>query len=149
MAASRTHRALDLAAAAIDHLLSASPRPEPADRPVWRPYDPANPLLYPDPALNGIRDLWPDMPAPGTLPRGALLGIVHVTDITHIDSDRQLRENPWAQGPWCWRLRDPAPLAAPLAYIGHQGLRAVDEVTVEQLRVAYRRAHPTTPHTEE
>jgi len=32
------------------------------------------------------------------------------------------RNDPWAEGPWCWLLADPRPLAVPVPYRGRQGL---------------------------
>lgn len=59
-----------------------------------------------------------DVPLPGELPRGKILGIVRLVDCVKYGPD--LHGDPWASGPVCWKLADVRPLAEPIAQRGYQ-----------------------------
>jgi hypothetical protein len=50
---------------------------------------------------------------------GAILGRVELVDCFPY---KEVRGQQFAQGPWCWVLRDPRPLKKPIAWRGQQGL---------------------------
>src|SRR5262249_55417155 len=49
----------------------------------------------------------------------AIIGVVEVVDCVRLAA---VRDNPWADGPWCWLLANPRPLAAPVFCRGFQKL---------------------------
>lgn len=51
-------------------------------------------------------------------PRGCLLGIVNLIDCKHID---EVRGEPWAYGPWCWRVELVMKFDTPIPFKGKQG----------------------------
>jgi len=67
---------------------------------------------------------------------GAIVGVVDVTEcfglITHLDALRGPRPDDlrWADGPWCWRLANPRPLAKPVPCKGRLGLWTPDAETM-------------------
>jgi hypothetical protein len=62
---------------------------------------------------------------------GAIVGVVQLVNCLPV---RQVDPgNVWAEGPWCWLLADPRPLAQPVPYRGQMGLFDVpDELLVAQ-----------------
>jgi hypothetical protein len=56
---------------------------------------------------------------PTELATGVILGTV---DLVSICSPRELAGDPWAFGPWCWRLENPQPFAEPIPWRGQLGL---------------------------
>lgn len=57
---------------------------------------------------------------PGNLTYGAAIGIVSLADISPVaDCDR---DDPFAEGPWCWILRRPRRLSPPVPVRGQMGL---------------------------
>jgi hypothetical protein len=78
---------------------------------------------------------WPDVLPPGldagrldlppfrSLPLGAVLGAVDLfACLPHEDLAAEWAADPFARGPFCWLLRDPRPLAAPVVCRGGLGL---------------------------
>lgn len=59
---------------------------------------------------------------PAQLAKGVILGVCDLVDVVRYDRCRELHSDPWADGPWCWRLENFQPLDEPLAYRGAQGL---------------------------
>lgn len=60
---------------------------------------------------------------PDDLPRGAVIGTVEVVAcVRHEDSPAELRDDPYATGPWLWVLADPRPFPEPVSYRGMLGL---------------------------
>ena len=55
--------------------------------------------------LDDARDLFPDLPL--TLDFGAILGVVDLVDCVPFD---RVRDDPFAEGPWCWITTNPRPL---------------------------------------
>ncbi|MBN1942720.1 MAG: ASCH domain-containing protein [Phycisphaerae bacterium] len=68
---------------------------------------------YADPRLAAI------LPEPSTLFFSAVIGVVDLSGIEPID--RVLGE-PFAEGPWCWRLANPRPLSPPVPMKGRRRL---------------------------
>jgi hypothetical protein len=58
---------------------------------------------------------------------GALLGVVEVLDCVRYEDLGGRRNDPWAEGPWCWLLGNPRPLALPVPYRGTLGLFQVPD----------------------
>ena len=58
--------------------------------------------------------LLPGLPPREYLPFGALVGLVDVVDCVPLD---RVRDQPHAEGPWCWIVRDPRPIV-PVAWSG-------------------------------
>jgi len=69
----------------------------------------------------------------GDLIFGAVLGVAQLVDVVKYDRCKELQTDPWASGPWCWRLEDYKPLREPVVYRGAQGLF---EIPDELLAVA-------------
>ena len=51
-----------------------------------------------------------ELPPWEELPTGAIIGVVEVLDCIRAC---EAPASPWAQGPWCWILAHPRPLAVP------------------------------------
>lgn len=63
------------------------------------------------------------LPKLETLAFGAVVAIATLEDVVRLaDLPPDLAGNPFAEGPWCWILRDVRPLANPLPYTGTQML---------------------------
>src|SRR5262245_48946606 len=69
--------------------------------------------------LGSEGDSLPELPPYDALVYGAILGVVDVVDCVPIAS---CRGEPFASGPWCWRLANPRPLETPIPYRGKPGL---------------------------
>jgi len=79
----------------------------------------------------------PDGLAVAELPLGAIIGVVTLTDCVPIeDLPAALRDDPHAQGPWCWILADPKPLARPIMCKGRLKLWDVPRALLSALRRA-------------
>ena len=59
------------------------------------------------------------LPCPSELVFSALIGIV---ELTRIESIQKLTGEPFAEGPWCWRLDRPIPLSHPVPMRGGRRL---------------------------
>lgn len=89
---------------------------------------------------------WTDCPLLGDLPRGVLLGVMHVDAIVwHRGQDvqieapfdqrsRRVEMDPWAFGPWCWCIDAVHTLAQPIPCRGMQGLWPVPGQHVADLQ---------------
>src|SRR6185312_12005931 len=68
------------------------------------------------PLAEGVRlDDGTELPALDALPQGAILGSVEIVGCQRFaDMPRRDRDDPFAEGPVCWMLRDPQPLARPV-----------------------------------
>lgn len=56
-----------------------------------------------------------ECPAVDSFAFGAIIGHVDVTDCVPVS---RIGNNPWACGPWCWKLANPAALPSPIPYSG-------------------------------
>lgn len=65
---------------------------------------------------------------PDDLPRGCILGVVTLTGIV---DPSECRDDPFAEGPFCWQLESPVKLAQPVPFRGQLGLF---DLPVEALR---------------
>ena len=63
------------------------------------------------------------------LPRGAIIGEVHITACRPIDSlnCEPTRPSPWALGPWCWSMAWPSLYDEPVPWKGSLGLFEVPD----------------------
>ncbi len=78
-----------------------------------------------------------DLPPWEELVTGAVVGVVDVVDCVSPTSSRAIRLNPWTEGPVCWVLANPRPLAQPVSFRGAQLLFEVaDELIPEAVRMA-------------
>lgn len=59
-----------------------------------------------------------DVQIPPNLTFGALIGTVELVDVVPATNAR----GPFAEGPWCWLLANPQPLANPIPMRGRLGL---------------------------
>lgn len=59
------------------------------------------------------------LPDPSGLVSAALIGIV---DLTRIEPIGHIAGEPFAEGPWCWRLDNPRPLPRPIPMEGGRSL---------------------------
>lgn len=80
------------------------------------------------------------VPPGDELPRGVIVGVVDLVDCADYpdrpgrgrmlpamdDDPYRLAGDPLADGPVCWILRNPRPLARPVPCLGHQGLWEAD-----------------------
>ena len=69
-------------------------------------------------------DRFPDgtlPPAATDLTFGAVLGVVELVNVLPY-TDPEVATDPWADGPWCWVLRDPQPWFEPFYCPGACGL---------------------------
>lgn len=60
------------------------------------------------------------VPVPAELTRGAILGTVQLLDCRRCEGE--LRDDPFACGPYCWLLGDPRPFVQPIPARGQQSL---------------------------
>lgn len=82
---------------------------------------------------------------PTALPRGAVLGVVRVTncfEVNHLDALKARREvltkreeafGDYSAGRWCWTLENPRVLAEPIPCRGRQGLFDLDPSIVARV----------------
>jgi len=72
----------------------------------------------------GIREVWPECPAFKDMVRGSILGLRHLKEIRRYDpsQDAELRDDPWATGPWCWMFGRRLIAPEPIPHRGMQGL---------------------------
>lgn len=63
--------------------------------------------------------LFPELPPAEALDFGAIVGTVELYDCVPL---AEVSSDPYALGPWCWLLRDPQPLPAPVPCLGQLGL---------------------------
>ena len=68
-----------------------------------------------------------DLPPWEELVTGAVVGVVDVVDCVSPTSSRAIRLNPWTEGPVCWVLANPRPLAQPVPFRGAQLLFEVPD----------------------
>ena len=62
------------------------------------------------------------------MPRGALIGVVDLTDVV------RHHPSPWAEeGQWHWLLANPIALSQPISYRGRQGLFDLDAETAREI----------------
>lgn len=71
-----------------------------------------------DPLASLFAEL-PGLPALDDLVFGAIIGTVDLIDCCEYAA---VCSEPFAEGPYCWLLRDPQPLAQPIPYKGQLGL---------------------------
>jgi len=70
--------------------------------------------------IEGLERAWPAMPPPKELPRGAILGLMHVRDVVPVDT---LTADPQVDGPLCWLIDRVLPFEQPVHGIkGWMGL---------------------------
>lgn len=62
---------------------------------------------------------------------GAVIGIAHLEDVVPVD---QCGDDPFAGGPWCWRLKNVIPLVEPVPCRGAQGLWIMPQDVLAQVR---------------
>lgn len=76
----------------------------------------------------------PGLPDFDSLAFGAIVGICRLVECVPVSVYRD-RRPAYAEGPWCWILRDVAALAKPIPWKGEQGLFEVPDsvFTVEEL----------------
>lgn len=77
-----------------------------------------------------IGDYGPGEPPESSLDFGAILGVVELYDCVQL---RSVKGQPFAEGPWCWLLRDVRAFDQPVEYRGAQGLFEVPESVVRDL----------------
>ena len=102
-------------------------RPRPIrldDGPIWLALH-AGLKLYPSAEIyqrayrkSGV---WPDAPDLAALPMGAILGVMRIDDCQPIAKVR----DPWACGPFCWRVGEVRLLPRPVPCKGSQGFWAL------------------------
>lgn len=64
-----------------------------------------------------------ELPAPGVVTFGALLGVVDLVDCVEVGRlPPSLPGRRWAEGPWCWVLANPRAFPGPVPYRGAQML---------------------------
>ena len=69
-----------------------------------------------------IHARWPELDMdPAHHPKGVIVGLTEVVRYDRINRD-PTEEDPWAFGPWVWRLGRVVPLLFPVAVRGAQGL---------------------------
>lgn len=79
-----------------------------------------------------VRSIWPDLPPTFRLPLGATLGAVrfdadfaypdyHVDNGLDEATNEAISANPWAFGPWCYRVAERRALTTPLPATGALG----------------------------
>ena len=102
-------------------------RPRPIrldDGPIWSTLH-AGLKLYPSAEIyqRAYRKsgMWPDAPDIEALPMGAILGVMRIDDCQPIAKVR----DPWACGPFCWRVGEVRLLPRPVACKGSQGFWAL------------------------
>jgi hypothetical protein len=66
------------------------------------------------------------IPVPANLTKGVILGVCDLVDVVRYDRCRELHADPWAGGPWCWRLENFRALDEPFPCRGAQGLFEAD-----------------------
>jgi len=71
-----------------------------------------------------VRALLPGLPSIEQLTFGALIGTVDLVDVVRFDD---VGPDPFAEGPWCWRLESPQPLAVPIPWRGLPGVFEVPD----------------------
>ena len=71
---------------------------------------------------------------------GALLGIVDLVDVVPMSED--LEANPWAWGPYCWKVANPRIFPEPIPAKGKLTLYAIQEELAERVRPATLAARP-------
>jgi hypothetical protein len=72
--------------------------------------------------IDAISALWPGLdPDPHAHPKGAVLGVAEVVRYDRIHRD-PIPADPWACGPWVWRLGRVVPLLVHLRMPGRYGL---------------------------
>ncbi len=76
------------------------------------------------------RDEWPDMPPVEDLPFGAIVAICDLAGCLPIS---ECRGQPFAEGPYCWRLDNVRPIE-PIEYAGKQGLWYIPDSIVTQFK---------------
>lgn len=54
-------------------------------------------------------------PAEADMVFGAAIGVIDLVDIVRFEDEK---DDPFAFGPWCWRLRNPRPFPAPVPMKG-------------------------------
>lgn len=85
-----------------------------------------------------IRELWPEFnqvrlrSSHPSLETG-LVGVVLVRDVVHISEVADLQHDPWAFGPYCYRLSHPVPFRRRWEMRGSQGLFRVGDEALEEL----------------
>ena len=65
--------------------------------------------------------MWPDAPDLAALPMGAILGVVRIDDCQPVSEV----DDPWACGPFCWRVGEVRLLPRPVPCKGSQGFWAL------------------------
>lgn len=69
---------------------------------------------------------WPSAPPVADMPRGAMLGVMHIRECVTYDGPRAvllgIDKDPWAFGPWCWVVDEVRLLPKPEPIRGMQGL---------------------------
>ena len=68
------------------------------------------------------------LPDPSELVFSALIGVVNLKGIEPIED---VGDEPFAVGPWCWRMDDPRPLPEPIEMPGRRRLWDVPDGLVE------------------
>jgi hypothetical protein len=116
---------------------------------TW-PTNHRGPLLIHAAKSRASYDAWPadvwraefrcDRPEWDTLAKGAVVGVVHLIDcipITDINLSDRDSDRLWAQGPFCWQLRQARAFAKPIGFRGQQGLFDVpDDMVGEAIRLS-------------
>jgi hypothetical protein len=78
---------------------------------------------------------------------GALIGVVDVLDVTPLSD--ALEENPWASGPYCWRIGNARRFAKPIPAKGKLKLFQLDADLAEQARIAIQTSTEGRPNLAE
>lgn len=94
------------------------------DGPIWLAIH-AGKAIYPDAEfqqrVHRQTGMWPDAPDLEDLPLGAILGVMRIDDCQPIAKVR----DPWACGPFCWRVGEVRLLPRPVPCKGSQGFWAL------------------------
>jgi tetratricopeptide (TPR) repeat protein len=69
-----------------------------------------------------------------TFAYSALVGVADVVDVVPLSAE--LEDNPWAWGPYCWRIANPRCFAEPIAAKGRLNLYALREELAQRVREA-------------
>jgi len=78
-----------------------------------------------------VEALLPGLPPVEQLTFGSIVGLVQLVDVCRFED---VGADPFAEGPWCWLLERPQPLAKPIPWRGFPGLFDVPENVVAWYR---------------
>jgi hypothetical protein len=87
-------------------------------------------LIHAGKSRSRIGDYGEGEPSESSLVFGAILGRVELVDCVRVE---RVAGQPFAEGPWCWILRNPVAFDEPVPYRGAQMLYDVPDNLIPQL----------------